>query len=73
MSIVFWIRRFVLIFCIVFGVLLGVHLLRGHEVLFALKESLFWSVITANIFVFSRIYQSRQGRHCVLCNDTSPI
>lgn len=69
MGIFFWIRRFLLIFGLVFAVLVSVHLLRGHELLFSLKESLLWGIITANIFVASRIYNSRQGKHCALCND----
>ena len=70
MGIVFWIRRFILIFGLVFTVLACVHLLRGHELLYALKESLLWGIITANIFEASRIYNSRRGRHCGLGNDT---
>lgn len=70
MGIAFWIRRFVLILCLVFVVLVCVHLLRGHELLPTLKESLLWGIITANIFVASRIVDSRRGRHCALCKDT---
>ena len=70
MGFVFWLRRFVLIFTLVFTVLICVHLLRGHELIFTLKESLLWGIISANIFVVSRIYDSRRGRHCVLCKDT---
>lgn len=70
MGIDFWIRRFFLIFCLVFVVLASVHLLRGDELLFTLKESLLWGIITANVFVASRIHDSRRGGHCALCNDT---
>lgn len=70
MGTLFWIRRFMLIFSLVFAVLACVHLLRGHELLYTLKESLLWGIITANVFVASRIYDSRRGRHCALCNDT---
>lgn len=72
MGIAFWIRRFILIFCLVFIVLACVHLLRGHELLFAMKESLLWGIITANVFVASRIYNAGSGRYCDLCNDTPP-
>lgn len=72
MGIAFWIRRFILIFCLVFIVLACVHLLRGHELLFAMKESLLWGIITANVFVASRIYNAGNGRYCDLCNDTPP-
>lgn len=70
MRITFWIRRFLLVFCLVFTVLACVHLLRGDELLYSLKESLLWGIITANIFVASRIYNAKQGKQCTLCNDT---
>jgi hypothetical protein len=69
-GILFWLRRFLLVFCIAFALILGAHLLRGHELMFSLSESLLWAMISANIFVTARIYQSRMGRHCALCRDT---
>ena len=69
MGVSFWLRRFLLIFCIAFAVIMCAHLLRGHELMFSLSESLLWAMISANIFVFTRIYHSRKGRHCALCND----
>lgn len=70
MGIAFWIRRFILVFALVFTVLSCVHLLRGHEFIFTLKQSLLWGIIASNIFIASRVYNSRRGRHCGLCNDT---
>lgn len=70
MGILFWIRRFLLVFAIAFSVIMGAHLLRGHELSVSLSESFLWAMISANIFTATRIRQSRQGRHCALCRDT---
>jgi len=69
MGVMFWLRRFFVVFCIAFALILSAHLLRGHELKFSLSESLLWAMISANIFTASRIYQSRKGVHCALCND----
>jgi hypothetical protein len=29
-----------------------------------------WGAISATVFTVSRFVQSRQGRHCAICNDT---
>ncbi len=73
MGVLFWLRRFMLVFCLAFIVIVCAHLLRGHEFMFSLSESLLWAVISANIFIFNRIYHSRKGRYCMLCNDISEI
>ena len=70
MRITFWIRRFLLLFCLAFAVLACVHVLRGDELLYSMKESLLWGIIIANIFAASRVHNSRQGKHYALCNDT---
>ena len=69
MGVLFWFRRFVMVFGIAFVVIVSAHLLRGHELIFSFSQSLLWTVISAIIFTVSRIYQSRKGVHCVLCND----
>ncbi|HNV84477.1 MAG TPA: hypothetical protein PLF92_12165 [Arenimonas sp.] len=66
----FWVRRFLLVFGIVFAAIVAAHLLRGHELVYSLKESVLWAMISTNIFITSRIYQSRRGVHCALCKDT---
>ncbi len=71
MGVIFWLRRFLFVFCIAFAVIVSAHLLRGHELMFSLSESLLWAVISANIFIASRIYQSRTGVQCALCDDIS--
>jgi len=69
MGLMFWLRRFFVVFCIAFVVIASAHLLRGHDVMSSLSESLLWAMISANIFTASRIHQSRKGIHCALCND----
>lgn len=69
MSKMFWLRRFLLDFCVVFTVIISSHLLCGHALVYALSESTLWAVIAANIFVISRMYQSRKGQYCLLRND----
>ncbi len=69
MGIVFWLRRFLWVFCIAFVVLVSVHLLRGQAPVYSLKESLLWAMISTCVFIATRIYRSRKGQHCVLCND----
>jgi len=66
----FWVRRFLLVFGITFAAITAAHLLRGHELVYSLKESVLWAMISTNIFVTARIYQSRRGMHCALCKDT---
>lgn len=66
----FWVRRFLLVFGIAFAAIAAAHLLRGHELVYSLKESVLWAMISTNIFITSRIYQSRRGVHCALCKDT---
>ena len=69
MGLTFWLRRFLLLFCLAFIVIVCAHLLRGHELVFSLSESLLWATISANIFMVTRIYHSRKGRYCALFND----
>ncbi|MEO8001368.1 MAG: hypothetical protein ABI644_05785 [Arenimonas sp.] len=69
MGVLFWLRRFLLVFSVAFAMIVSAHLLRGHELMYSLSESLLWAMISANIFTASRIYQSRKGIHCALCND----
>jgi hypothetical protein len=69
-GILFWLRRFLLVFFMVFVLIVSAHLLRGHELVFSLSESLLWAIISASVFTASRIHQSRKGHYCSLCKDT---
>jgi hypothetical protein len=70
MGTTFWIRRYVLTLVLAFVVFAGAHLLRGRPFESSVVEALIWSVIFASIFVGTRMYQSRKGVHCAICNDT---
>ena len=69
MSLTFWLRRFMLMFCLAFTVIVCAHWLRGRELMFSLSERLLWAMMPANIFMFTHIYHSRNNRYCALCND----
>jgi hypothetical protein len=66
----FWIKRFLVTAGAAFALLMAVELLKGHDVVAAVTFSAIWSVLAAGIFVAARLYHSRRGRACALCNDT---
>jgi len=72
-GILFWLRRFVLVFCVACAMIVNTHLLRSHELAVSLSRGLLWSTISANVFIFTRIYRSRNGGYCALCNDLPVI
>jgi len=67
MGISFWIRRFFTVLAGAFLVIAIGQFLRHHA--FSLRETLFWAALSAAIFTAGRIYHSRRGEQCVLCND----
>jgi hypothetical protein len=69
MGTMFWIRRYVLVLVIAFVVIAGAQLLRGRTFDSSILEGLIWSVVSASIFVGARLYQSRKGVYCAICND----
>jgi hypothetical protein len=69
MGTAFWIRRFAIMFVIAFVVTGGAQLLRGRAIEASLEHGLLWGLVSAGVFVGGRLYQSRRGRHCALCND----
>ena len=73
MRILFWLRRFLLMFCIAFSVILSAHFLGGHDLMFSLSESFLGAIISANIFIFTPVYHSRKGSYCMLCSDMPDI
>ncbi|ATC90455.1 hypothetical protein PISS_a1537 [Pseudoalteromonas issachenkonii] len=44
-------------------------MLKQHSVQEALIFACTWSLITTAVFICSRLYQSRKGVECALCND----
>lgn len=70
MPLSFWIKRFVTVFLGAFIVLLAVGILKGRAFATAATESALWAGIAATIFIATRIYRSKKGQHCELCDDT---
>ncbi len=66
----FWIKRFLVVAVGVFFLLTLVELVKGHELVAALTFGLGWGVITSAIFTAARLYRSRRGETCAICNDT---
>lgn len=71
MGSVFWIKRFLLVALVVFAVLTAVELLKGHDRVQAVLFGLGWGVLASALFTVTRIYRSRKGQHCAICNDTT--
>ncbi|KAA1156129.1 hypothetical protein [Pseudoalteromonas fuliginea] len=65
----FWFVRALKVFLGVAALLFIVELLKQHSVQEALIFACTWSSITTTIFICSRLYQSRKGVECALCND----
>ena len=66
---VFWIKRFFIVAVGAFAVLTVVELLKGHELPNAISFGLGWGVLASAVFTGTRIYRSRRGQHCAICND----
>lgn len=65
----FWIRRFLFVFAGAFAVLVAAGLVRGRPWPVILADSALWAALAAGLFVATRLYHSRRGRHCELCRD----
>jgi hypothetical protein len=66
----FWIKRLFTVWGGAFLIICSAQLLRGHERPDAALQGTIWGAISATVFTVSRFFQSRQGRHCAICNDT---
>ncbi|WJG10943.1 hypothetical protein [Aliiglaciecola sp. LCG003] len=66
----FWIIRALNVFIGVLVILFIVQLLKQHSVEDAIIFALTWSGVATLVFIGSRVYQSRKGAECALCNDT---
>ncbi|WP_416305054.1 hypothetical protein [Neptunicella sp. SCSIO 80796] len=69
MGITFWIKRTLTVFVGVVAVLFIVELLKGHAFADAIEFALLWGLITTAIFTATRLYYSRKGVACALCDD----
>jgi len=65
----FWIKRFLIVALVATAILTAVELLKGHELVQAVLFGLGWGVLASAVFTVTRIYRSRKGQHCAICND----
>ncbi|NQY65336.1 MAG: hypothetical protein HRT38_16770 [Alteromonadaceae bacterium] len=66
----FWIIRAIKVFVSVVILLFIVEQLKGHSLEDSILFSILWSFLSTSVFIGSRVYQSRKGIVCELCNDT---
>ncbi len=69
MGIKFWFIRAVKVFLAVTALLFVIELFKQHSVQEAILFAVTWSLVSTAIFIGSRLYQSRKGIECELCND----
>ena len=70
MGAAFWVRRFILVWTVAFILIAGAQALKGHDLAYALTQGLLWGTISTGVFIGARLYQSRRGQHCAICQDT---
>ena len=73
MGTLFWIKRFFVVFAGAFVVICAAQLLKGHDLSYAATQAGLWGAIAAAVFTVARLYQSRQGQHCAVCNDIPEV
>lgn len=66
----FWIRRYLTAFVVAACLIGGSQLLRGHTVGYSVTHGLIWGAISSTVFVATRMYYSRRGYVCAMCQDT---
>lgn len=66
----FWIKRFLVVLAIAFGVIFAAQWLKGRGVEYAATQAAVWSVVSALVFTVARFFQARRGQHCAICRDT---
>jgi hypothetical protein len=66
----FWLRRYGQVLAIAFVIIAIAQYAQGRALVDALLQGLVWGATSAGVFIVSRMYQSRRGRHCALCRDT---
>lgn len=65
----FWFVRMLKVYIGVATLLFIAELFKQKSLQQALIFACTWSLITTAIFISSRLYQSRKGVECTLCND----
>ena len=66
----FWIKRFLMVYVGAFLLLALSEYFKGHHGRSARGFSSLWALISASIFIATRIYHARRGRACAICKDT---
>jgi len=65
----FWLKRALKTYPIVFVLLLVIELIKQQTIGSAVLFAATWSGVTTAVFIGSRLYQSRKGIDCALCDD----
>lgn len=65
----FWIRRFCLTYPVMYLILLAAERTKGHDWRAALVFSAQWALISASVFVGTRLYYASTGQACAICRD----
>ena len=66
----FWIIRSLKVFIGISVLLFVVQLLKQHSFVDSIIFAFIWSFLSTSVFIGSRVYQSRKGLECTLCDDT---
>ncbi|MCP4989108.1 MAG: hypothetical protein GY928_24525 [Colwellia sp.] len=70
MGLEFWIKRYITVFAIAATLLTIIKVVfKSEPFMDALMYGLLWGTIAAAAFTASRVYQSRKGQECALCDD----
>lgn len=64
-----WLIQYVIAIPIAGLLLMAVQLLKGRDIDYAIEFGLLWGIISASIFLGSRIYYFKKGLYCKVCAD----
>ncbi len=67
---IFWIRRFAMIYAGALTVISVAQLLKGHSAAYSFTQGAIWGLISTTLVIALRLYKSRRGEACAVCNDT---
>ena len=66
----FWFIRSLKVFIGLLVLLFIVQLFKQNSIEDSILFAITWSFLSTVVFIGARIYQSRKGVECALCNDT---
>ena len=67
MQLLFWLRRFLLVYALGFAVLMIAESLKGHALIDALGFSGWWALMSASVYLISAYDSWRRGNKCAWC------